>query len=54
MVKETRLYDVLKVKPNATETELKKAYRMLALKHHPDKNPDNPDSAEKVCALDVS
>ena len=40
-------YDVLGIQKNATEDEIKKAYRKLAVKWHPDKNPDNKDEAEK-------
>lgn len=47
MVKETKLYDQLGVKPDASQDEIKKGYRKAALKYHPDKNKDNPDAAEK-------
>ncbi|PQE10141.1 Mitochondrial import MAS5 protein [Rutstroemia sp. NJR-2017a BVV2] len=47
MVKDTKLYDLLGVQPDATEQQLKKAYKVGALKHHPDKNQHNPDAAEK-------
>ncbi|KAM4684727.1 dnaJ homolog subfamily C member 5B [Amazona ochrocephala] len=41
------LYEILTLEKGATHDEIKKSYRKLALKYHPDKNPDNPEAADK-------
>ncbi|MGQ9859533.1 MAG: J domain-containing protein [Thermodesulfobacteriota bacterium] len=40
-------YEVLGVSKHATQAQLRKAYRRLAMKWHPDRNPDDPQAAER-------
>ncbi|XP_042296220.1 dnaJ homolog subfamily A member 1-like [Sceloporus undulatus] len=48
MVKETEYYDLLGVKPSATVEEIKRAYRRLALRYHPDKNPSEGERFKQI------
>jgi len=45
MVRDSKLYDILEIKTDADDNEIKKAYKKLSFKWHPDKNTDNTEVA---------
>jgi DnaJ family protein A protein 2 len=53
MVKETKFYDLLGLAPTASSDEIRRAYKKLALKYHPDKNKE-ADAQEKFKSISVA
>lgn len=51
MVKETAYYDCLEISVDATQDEIKRAYRRMAVRTHPDKNPGDPTAQERFQAV---
>jgi curved DNA-binding protein CbpA len=44
----TRYYDLLEISPTSTQEEIKKSYRSLVLKYHPDKNKDGEEHFKQI------
>jgi hypothetical protein len=51
MVVDTTYYDLLEIQSTATDLEIKKAYRKMAIRHHPDKNPDDENAHARFQAV---
>ena len=47
-------YSILNVNENASFQEIKSSYRKLSMLHHPDRNPDNPNSKKVFQNINIS
>ena len=47
MVTKRDYYEVLEISKDSTQSDIKKSFRSLARKYHPDKNPDDPSAENK-------
>jgi len=51
---ETEYYDLLGLTPSSTQDDIKRAYRRLAIKHHPDKNLHDPTASERFKKISIA
>lgn len=54
IVARTNYYQILGVSREASDEDIKKAYRKLVFEHHPDRNPDNADSEARIREINVA
>ena len=50
---EQDLYQTLGIEKNSSDADIKKAYRKLAMKYHPDRNPDDSAAAQKFKSIQM-